>query len=125
MDLISTYSGNSSSSEPESEKLGRLDVRQVYLVTYSQADTNKFPTRESFASAIESSFRAPSATVVQWCCSKENHKSSGVHYHLCIKLSKPQRWLPSKKFLKEHYGISVHFSSKHVNSVLYGLEVRN
>ena len=56
-----------------------------------------------------------SASVLHWCCSRENHKHSGVHYHFAIKLDRNQRWLPSKKFLKEAYGISVHFSSVHKN----------
>lgn len=113
MDLIGTYV--SSSSDNATEEIGRRDVRQVYLVTYSQADINKFPTRQSFAEAVNASFRAPSAEVLQWCCSKEPRKSSGVHYRLCLKLNKMQRWLPAKRYLKEHFNISVHFSSAHSN----------
>ena len=114
MDPICTY-GNNSSEEFESEEVGRREVRQVYLITYSQADNEKFPTRESFAQAVIASFRAPSASVLQWCCSREPHKLSGIHYHMCLKLNKPQRWLPSKRYLNDQHNISVHFSSKHKN----------
>lgn len=115
MDLIAAYESDSSLPECATEEIGRREVRQVYLVTYSQADTKRFPTRESFAAAVIASFRAPSASVLHWCCSQESHKSSGVHYHLCLKLNKSQRWLPSKKYLKENYNISVHFSNVHTN----------
>lgn len=114
MDLITAYDSESS-TDFEAEEVGRREVRQVYLVTYSQADTDRFPMRESFAAAVITSFRAPSASVLHWCCSREPHKASGVHYHLCLKLNKPQRWLPSKRYLKEQHKISVHFSSVHTN----------
>ena len=115
MDLIADYASDSSSSQCELEEMGRREVRQVYLITYSQADTAKFPDRESFACAVVGSFRAPSASVLHWCCSQESHKKSGVHYHLCLKLNKSHRWLPSKNYLKETYNITVHFSSVHIN----------
>lgn len=115
MDLIAGYDSEGDSSDCETEEIGRREVRQVYLVTYSQADTIRFPTRESFAAAVVASFRAPSASVLHWCCSKESHKSSGIHYHLCLKLNKSHRWLPAKNCLKEQYNISVHFSSVHAN----------
>ena len=61
MDLIAGYDSDEDFSLRETEEIGRREVRQVYLVTYSQADTIKFPRRESFADAVVSSFRAPSA----------------------------------------------------------------
>ena len=115
MDLIKGYSSESDSTECETEEIGRREVRQVYLITYSQVDTTKFPTRESFAAAVVASFRAPSANVLHWCCCKESHKSGGIHYHLSIILNKSHQWLPAKNYLKEHYNISVHFSSVHAN----------
>ena len=60
-------------------------------------------------------FKSGSASVLHWCCSQESHKKSGVHYHMCLKLDRNQRWLRAKKYLSEKYGISVHFSSVHTN----------
>lgn len=116
MDLIAGYeSSTSSSGSDKNRELGNREIRKVYLVTYSQANTSKFPTRYAFAEAVSKSFDRGSATILHWCCSQENHKKSGVHYHMCLKLSKNQRWLGAKKFLAEKYGISVHFSSVHSN----------
>lgn len=105
---------NSSDMNSEDE-MGRRDLRRVYLITYSQADEEKFPTRNSFAVAVLAAFSRTNSKVIQWCCSLENHKTSGVHYHMCIKLDKLQRWLAAKNFLAESYGISVHFSDRHAN----------
>ena len=38
--------------------IGSRDLRRVYLITYSQADVNKFPTRQSFANAVLAAFAA-------------------------------------------------------------------
>lgn len=115
MDLLESYNTSSSSSDSEICELGRRDVRKVYLITYSQANTLKFPTRNSFAEAVLKAFHGGSAKVLHWCCSQESHKKSGIHYHMSLKLDRNQRWLRAKKFLTENYGISVHFSSVHVN----------
>lgn len=61
-------------------EIGSRDLRRVYLITYSQADVNKFPTRQSFANAVLAAFAE--TNVVHWCCSKEHHQKSGVHYHM-------------------------------------------
>ena len=90
-------------------------VRQVYLITYSQADLEKFPTRESFAKAVVRSFECNDTTVLHWICCKEPHQSNGYHYHMAIKLNRCKRWLSSKKYLEENHGISVHFSDVHYN----------
>ena len=44
MDLIDTYSTTTTSSDADDSELGAREVRKVYLVTYSQANTKKFPT---------------------------------------------------------------------------------
>ena len=87
----------------------------VYLLTYSQADITKFPTRTVLADAVVQSFTSETVSVVQWCCSKEKHKQSGEHFHICVKLSRNQRWLSSKKFLRDRFGIEVHYSCVHHN----------
>ena len=94
-------------------EIGGRDLRKVYLITYSQADVNKFPTRQSFADAVLAAFAE--TIVVHWCCSKGHHQKSGVHYDMSVKLSKCQRGLPANKFLADRFEISVHFSSIHAN----------
>ena len=66
---------NMSGNETISEDSGvaPLATRSVYLVTYSQANLEKFPSRNDFAKAIIASFTQGSAQVLQWCCSVENH----------------------------------------------------
>ena len=116
MQFIWQYSSTSSSSDDNCEIiLGSREVRQVYLVTYSQADLSKFPTRTSFAEAVVKSFTTTTTSVLHWCCSKKPHKRSGNHYHISVKLSNVKRWLPSKRYLLGHFGVPVHFSSSHSN----------
>lgn len=137
MEFISQYSGDNSDSEREDfssgsvgsetdetpSELGKRQVRTVYLITYSQADVNAFPSRSHFANAICESFEeceGSSADVVQWVCSMEKHKKrrrgqSGFHFHMAVKLSKLKRWLPVRRYLEEHHGIQVNFSNKHGN----------
>ena len=122
MDLLKSYESNESSSEEPGKSLSedsllRSDLRSVYLVTYSQADITKFPTRENFASAVVYAFSQlqGKGRVVQWCCCREKHKNGGEHYHLALKLDRNERWLSAKEFLLKEFGISVHFSNKHHN----------
>ena len=75
-------------------------VRFVYLITYSQADLDLVPTREEFLANVLDSFSNadPSSPVevVQWACSKEEHRDSGSHYHMAVKLSARHRLLKAK-----------------------------
>ena len=65
----------------QKEEINVQSVRKVYFTTYSQADVEWFPTRDSFVQAVK------------WCCFMEEHsKSSGFHFHMAIKLDKNQRW---------------------------------
>ena len=60
-------------------------VRSVYLITYSQADLDKFQRRDSFARTVVEAFdetRSGLADIVQWVCSQERHSSGGTHYHM-------------------------------------------
>ena len=75
----------------------------------------KFSSREDFALAVLASFSQGKAQVLQWCCCREQHKNSGDHYQLALKLDRNQLWLSAKEFLQSEYGISVHFSNKHHN----------
>ena len=55
--------------------------RRTYLVTYSQADLKKFPTRESFGTMLEAKFNAGpgKARVSHWACCLEEHQEGGFH----------------------------------------------
>ena len=88
----------------------------MYLITYSQADLQKFPTRRAFADVVVNSFGCETETpVVQWACCLEQHRNGGYHFHIAVKLQRCKRWLPSKSYLTQQYSISVHFSSSHDN----------
>lgn len=103
------------SASGEGNSLNSSATRTVYLVTYSQANLSTFPRRSDFSQAVVESFTQGSAEVVHWCCSLENHSDNGQHYHMALKLNKVQRWLPSKRYLQERFGVSVHYSNVHHN----------
>ena len=94
-------------------------MRSVYLITYSLADLSIFPDRQSFADAVCEAVlncEGPKTKVIQWTCCQENHKKQGnQHYHMVIKLNKIKRWLPIWKYLKNKWGVYVHFSNRHSN----------
>ena len=89
--------------------------RRTYLITYSQADREKIPTREYFGSVIEKHFNegTSKAKVQFWACCLEDHKDGGQHYHLSLKLSAPKKWKQVKERIASEQGIMVHFSDKH------------
>ena len=95
------------------ERLLHREVRSVYLITYSQADLDKFQTRDSFASTVVEAFdetRSGLADIVQWVCSQERHSSGGRHYHMAVKLSHARRWLRLRNYLDDNHSIQVNFS---------------
>ena len=103
-------------SDVEEDELDPLVGRKQYLVTYSKANLQKFPTRESFGAAVQEEFDAgtSAAKVDYWACCLEPHKkSSGYHYHCSIKLTGSKKWVSVKRRLTEKHGIVVHFSAKH------------
>ena len=75
-------------------------LRRVYLVTYSQADKLKFPSRQHFGKAVEEALNSGTSKVkaTYWACCLENHQDGGEHFHVSIKLTGPKRWLPAKKY---------------------------
>ena len=79
-----------------SKNLARQQVRSVYLITYSQADLQLFPTRESFTTAIENAFSSSQTDLLHWVCCLENPSQVGEHYHMAVKLNRNQRWLGVK-----------------------------
>ena len=90
-------------------------VRQVYLITYSQANLEVFPTRRSFAECICEAFRETGAAVKQWVCCRERHTDEGHHYHMAVKLERLRRWSAVKTYLQDRYNIVVNFSNHHDN----------
>ena len=90
-------------------------VRQVYLITYSQANLERFPTRRALAECVINAFRQTGSGVMQWVCCIERHKHNGQHYHMAVKLERIRRWISAKQYLVEEHGISVNFSNTHDN----------
>ena len=83
----------------------------VYLITYSQADVVRFPTRHSFVGTVLYSFHDTPAKIMHWsCCMVKHPASGGSHFHMTLKLYRNHQWLPSKRFLFERCGISFTFS---------------
>ena len=99
------------------------DQRLVYLMTYSRADTNRFPSRPSFSEAVLEGWKNCGVRVLHWVVCLEGHADTDYsvsneinnlyHYHMAVKLSKRKRWLQVRNFLDERYGIKVHFSDIH------------
>lgn len=92
-------------------------VRSTYLVTYSQADLEKFPSRESFAECVVHAFQSETskAFIQHWVCAMEEHDDGGSHYHMAIKLNMQKRWKTAKNSIHEKHGITVNFSCTHDN----------
>ena len=104
-----------SDDEFTSSQVHARSMRRTYLVTYSQADLEKFPTRESFGEALVEAFNSGTGKVKVefWAASKEEHQDGGKHYHVSLKLSGPKRWKAVKDKLFKDHGIVVNFSDKH------------
>lgn len=67
MDLLKSYSSDcsdSDSTQTASETLSEGEVRSVYLVTYSQADIEKFSSRRDFATVVSDAFSTTKAQVL-------------------------------------------------------------
>ena len=86
--------------------------RRTYLITYSQADRTKFPSRQSFGEAVANEFNSgdPKGKVAYWVCALENHANGGEHYHLSLKLTGPRRWLTVRNALQRLHNININFS---------------
>ena len=94
--------------------------RRTYLVTYSRADLEKFPTRESFGQMVADHFNAGTAKakVEYFACCLEHHDNGLPHYHVSLKLSGPKKWLRVKQSIHEKEGIVVNFGDKHDDYVM-------
>ena len=89
--------------------------RRQYLITYSQLDENKFPTRESFGTMIEREFNRGDSKVKvsHWACCREPHEQEGHHYHCAVKLNGQKKWYMVRENIKQIYDIDIDFSDKH------------
>ena len=102
------------------QELDPRQARGTYLVTYSQADLENFPSRETFAEcAVEQFNNSNSSTgdasfqaVLHYACCMEEHENAGKHYHLALKLRVLRRWKAIKTALQKKHGIVVHFSEQ-------------
>ena len=99
------------STQMENPRIGR----RTYLVTYSQADVRKFPTRESFGKMLVEHFNAGSgkAKVSHWAVFQEQHEDGGLHYHASLKLTGAKKWLKVKESINNDHGIMLNFSDSH------------
>ena len=82
-------------------------MREIYLIIYSQVNADLFPIRESFVNIVCEAFTACNVDVLQWVCAKENHKQSGFHFHMTVKLKERHRW--------KRVGVHVNFSNRRDN----------
>lgn len=106
---------NESESQDDSNKITDLDertVRRAYLLTYSQADMERFPTVEDFASAVVEAFSKTGHPVVQYAGCIENHRDGNKHFHLAVSVKNLRRWLKVKEYLEEHHQIVVNFQDR-------------
>ena len=61
-------------------------MRRCHFATLSQADTEQFPTEESFATAMIACFKHCGRELEQWSCCQEPHADGGIHYHFLSKV---------------------------------------
>ena len=103
----------------ENSVLNRRQMRSVYLITYSQADAERVPSRDSFAVIVLGSFESADfncrSQVTQWVCSQEYHKDGGKHYHMVVKLDRTRRWLQVRNYADNKHHVKLNFSSTHAN----------
>ena len=94
------------------DEIDRIKPRRSYLVTYSKANLEKFPTRESFAEAVVETFvsKRSCSKPQHWACCIEKHADGDNHYHLAMKLTDPKKWLESKRAIQQKFEIVVNFS---------------
>ena len=114
------YDNTSNDSDKE---LDQRAVRSVYLVTYSQADMAKFPTRKNFANEVVKYFQSTKVKVLHWlCCNSciREHEGNMQHFHLALKISKNKRWLPVKRKMQNNHSVVIHFSltNKSVSDII-------
>ena len=95
--------------------LGSRQVQSIYQITYSRANEEIVPNRESFVQLVRDSFdNADPLTrceIVQWVCSQERQRDGGIHYHMAVKLNARRRWLKIHNYLDQRHRVKMHFSA--------------
>ena len=94
---------------------GPSNARVVYLITYSQANLDAVPNRETFAALVREAFKQTNDKneIKQWVCSQAKHADGNLHYHCAIKLQMQRRWLSARNYLENKYNVKVNFSDAH------------
>ena len=84
-------------------------------MTYSKAGCSKSKERSDFGEAVAEVFNsgAGKVKVYYYATCLEQHQDGSDHFHTCVKLTGPKRWLSAKNYLMANFGISVHFSDEH------------
>lgn len=103
--------------------LGKQQQRMVYVITYSRADIDLFPTKKCFADAVLQAWTACGYAVQHWVVCVEEHSTEltalesttnrPFHYHMALKLQRRGRWIQVRKYLDDEFGIKVNFSDHH------------
>ena len=97
--------------------------RRSFLVTYSKADVNKYPTRKAFGEMVakhfDASFKAGNSKtkVDYWACAKESHESGEPHYHVALKMNGAKKWLAVRNAIDREEGIQLNFQGEHDNYI--------
>lgn len=99
-------------TSPLGDELGRRLNRFVYLITYSKANLDNFPSQSVFAQAVLHVIRELELPLFRWVASKEKHQDGTFHYHMAIHLAERRKWKQIKNMLFDEYGIVCHFSDK-------------
>lgn len=92
MELIQIYLTYESLSEQNKEGVQTKTLQtnlllSAYLVTHSQPNLAKYPTRNAFADAVLRVFALSSAQIKHWCCTRKNFGDDGKHYQMALKLN--------------------------------------
>ena len=90
-----------------------------YLLTYAQADIQKFLNCWTFSECIFDAYTKGKSlrTVKEWACCIENHADGGWHYHMALNLSETRRWQPIKNYIFNRNKLSVNFATKNCGYV--------
>ena len=86
--------------------ISRAQQRIVYIVTYSRANTQKFPTKKSFSDAVVEAWAVSGFTIEHSVVSLaeahlnedsqcDDEEMNLYHYHMALKLKRRGRWFRS------------------------------
>ena len=88
-------------------------TRRAYLVTYSQADLAKFPTRKKLGKCIKKTLQhwfweSQSSTLGMFL--RKQQVDRDHYHHVALKLIGPKRWKSVKDSISSTDGVTVNFS---------------